>query len=145
MITVKDILDQKGHKAWTISPEARVIEALELMAKKGLGALIVIEKDEIVGIISERDYARKIILMGRQSQDTPVKDIMTREVYGVRYDTTAEECIALMTDKHIRHLPVCLEGKLAGVISIGDVVKAIIGQQMVTIKNLENYIMGKYQ
>jgi CBS domain-containing protein len=145
MITVKDILDQKGHKAWTISPEAKVIEALELMAKKGLGALVVIEKDEIVGIISERDYARKIILMGRQSQDTPVKAIMTREVYGVHYDTTAEECIALMTDKHIRHLPVCLEGKLAGIISIGDVVKAIIGQQMVTIKNLEDYIMGKYQ
>lgn len=145
MITVKDILDQKGHTAWTISPEAKVLEALELMAKKGLGALIVLDKDEIAGIISERDYARKIILMGRQSQDTPVKDIMTREVYGVHYDTTADECMALMTDKHIRHLPVCRDGKLAGVISIGDVVKAIIGDQQVKIENLENYIMGKYQ
>jgi len=145
MIMVKDILDQKGHTAWTIGPEATVLEALELMAKKGLGALIVTDKDEVVGIMSERDYARKIILMGRQSQDTPVKDIMTKEVYGVHYDTTAEECMALMTDKHIRHLPVCTEGKLAGVISIGDVVKAIIGQQKVTIENLENYIMGKYQ
>lgn len=145
MITVKDILDQKGHTAWTISPEAKVLEALELMAKKGLGALIVLDKDEVVGIMSERDYARKIILMGRQSQDTPVKDIMTREVYGVHDDTTAEECMALMTDKHIRHLPVCREGKLAGVISIGDVVKAIIGDQQVKIENLENYIMGKYQ
>ena len=145
MITVKDILDQKGHTAWTITPEAKVLEALELMAKKGLGALIVLDKDEVVGIMSERDYARKIILMGRQSQDTPVKDIMTREVYGVHDDTTAEECMALMTDKHIRHLPVCREGKLAGVISIGDVVKAIIGDQQVKIENLENYIMGKYQ
>jgi signal-transduction protein with cAMP-binding, CBS, and nucleotidyltransferase domain len=146
MITVKDMLDQKGHNAWTIGPDAKVLEALELMAKKGLGALIVVEKDEeVVGILSERDYARKIILMGRHSEDTPVKDIMTREVYGVHFDTTAEECMALMTDKHIRHLPVCKDGKLAGVISIGDVVKAIITQQKVTIENLENYIMGKYQ
>jgi CBS domain-containing protein len=145
MITVKDILDQKGHTAWTIEPDANVFEALELMAKKGLGALIVVDKDEIVGVISERDYARKIILMGRHSQDTPVTDIMTKEVYGVHYETTAEECMALMTDKHIRHLPVCKEGRLAGVISIGDVVKAIITEQKVKIENLENYIMGKYQ
>jgi signal-transduction protein with cAMP-binding, CBS, and nucleotidyltransferase domain len=146
MITVKDMLDQKGHTAWTIGPEAKVFEALELMAKKGLGALIVVDKEaEVIGIISERDYARKIILMGRQSQDTPVKDIMTREVFGVHHDTTAEECMALMTDKHIRHLPVCKDGKLAGVISIGDVVKAIMTEQKVKIENLENYIMGKYQ
>lgn len=145
MITVKDILDQKGTKAWTIGPEAKVFEALELMAKKGLGALIVLEGDEIVGIVSERDYARKIILMGRHSRETLVKDIMTREVYGVQYGTSAEECMALMTDKHIRHLPVCLEGNLAGIISIGDVVKAIITDQKVKIENLENYIMGKYQ
>jgi len=146
MITVKDMLDQKGHNAWTIGPEAKVLEALDLMAKKGLGALIVVEKDEeVVGILSERDYARKIILMGRHSEDTPVKDIMTKEVYGVHFETTADECMALMTDKHIRHLPVCKDGKLAGVISIGDVVKAVIGQQKVTIENLENYIMGKYQ
>jgi len=145
MITVKEILDQKGHTAWTISPEATVLEALELMSKKGLGALVVLEKDEVAGIMSERDYARKIILMGRQSQDTPVRDIMTREVYGVHLETTADECMVLMTDKHIRHLPVCKDGKLAGIISIGDVVKAIMTQQKVTIENLENYIMGKYQ
>jgi CBS domain-containing protein len=146
MITVKDMLDQKGHTAWTIGPEAKVLEALQLMAKKGLGALIVVDKDgEIAGIISERDYARKIILMGRHSQDTLVKDIMTREVFGVHYETTAEECMALMTDKHIRHLPVCKEGHLAGIISIGDVVKALITDQKVKIENLENYIMGKYQ
>ena len=146
MITVKDILDQKGHNAWTIGPEAKVFEALGLMAKKGIGALVVVDKDEeVIGILSERDYARKIILMGRQSQDTPVKDIMTKEVYGVHYETTAQECMALMTDKHFRHLPVCKDGKLAGIISIGDVVKAIMTEQKVTIENLENYIMGKYQ
>ncbi len=145
MITVKDMLDQKGHTAWTIGPDAKVFEALELMAKKGTGALIVVDKDdEVIGILSERDYARKIVLMGRDSHDTPVKDIMTKEVYGVHYDTTAQECMALMTDKHFRHLPVCKDGKLAGVISIGDVVKAVITEQKVTIENLENYIMGKY-
>ncbi|HPW17338.1 MAG TPA: CBS domain-containing protein [Candidatus Aminicenantes bacterium] len=146
MITVKDMLDQKGHKAWTIGPEASVYEALELMAKKGVGALVVVDKnDKIAGMLSERDYARKIVLMGRLSQDTPVKDIMTREVYGVNFGTTAEECMALMTDKHIRHLPVCETNRLAGVVSIGDVVKAIITDQKVKIENLENYIMGKYQ
>ncbi len=146
MITVKDMLDQKGHKAWTIGPEAKVFEALDLMAKKGIGALIIVDSgEEVVGIISERDYARKIVLMGRLSHDTPVKDIMTKEVYGVHYETTSEECMALMTDKHFRHLPVCKDGKLVGVISIGDVVKAIMTDQKVTIENLENYIMGKYQ
>lgn len=145
MITVKDILDHKGRTAWTIGPEARVSEALELMAKKGVGALVVLDRDEIAGIMSERDYARKIMLMGRQSQDTAVRDIMTKEVYGVHDETTAEECMALMTDKHIRHLPVCKDGRLAGVISIGDVVKAVITDQKIKIENLENYIMGKYQ
>jgi CBS domain-containing protein len=146
MLTVKDMLDRKGHTAWTIGPDAKVIDALELMAKKGVGALIVVDKDdEVIGVLSERDYARKIILMGRHSQDTPVEDIMTKEVYGVHLETTADECMALMTDKHFRHLPVCKEGKLAGIISIGDVVKAIITDQKVTIENLENYIMGKYQ
>jgi len=145
MITVKDILSEKGLKVWTISPDAKVLDALNLMAEKGLGALVVFDQDDIVGIISERDYARKVILKGRHSQDTKIRDIMTAPVYGVHLETTADECMALMTDKHIRHLPVCKDGKLAGVISIGDVVKAIIGQQKVTIENLENYIMGKYQ
>jgi signal-transduction protein with cAMP-binding, CBS, and nucleotidyltransferase domain len=145
MITVKDILSEKGLKVWTISPDAKVLDALNLMAEKGLGALVVFDQDDIVGIISERDYARKVILKGRHSHDTKVRDIMTAPVYGVHLETTADECMALMTDKHIRHLPVCKDGKLAGVISIGDVVKAIIGQQKVTIENLENYIMGKYQ
>jgi len=145
MITVKQILDEKGHAAWTIAPGAKVLEALKLMAEKGIGALVVVEGGEIVGILSERDYARKIVLMGRQSQDTPVRDIMTTQIYGVHHDTTADECMALMTDKRIRHLPVCKDGKLVGIVSIGDVVKAVITQQKVTIENLENYIMGKYQ
>jgi predicted transcriptional regulator len=145
MITVKDILSEKGLQVWTISPDDKVLDALTLMAAKGVGALIVFEKDDVVGIVSERDYARKVILKGRQSQDTTARDIMTAPVYGVHFETTADECMALMTDKHIRHLPVCKDGKLAGIISIGDVVKAIIGQQKVTIENLENYIMGKYQ
>jgi CBS domain-containing protein len=145
MITVKQILDEKGYKVWTISPEAKVLDALKMMADRGVGALIVSEKDDIVGIMSERDYARKIVLMGRHSQDTAVRDIMSTHVYGVHLDSTAEECMALMTDKHIRHLPVCKDEKLAGIISIGDVVKAIMTQQKVTIENLENYIMGKYQ
>jgi CBS domain-containing protein len=145
MITVKDILSEKGLKVWTISPDAKVLDALNLMAEKGLGALIVFDQDEVVGILSERDYARKVILKGRHSQDTKIRDIMTTPVYGVQFETTADECMALMTDKHIRHLPVRDDGKLVGIISIGDVVKAIIGQQKVTIENLENYIMGKYQ
>ena len=145
MITVKQILDEKGSKVWTIPPQAKVFDALKLMSEKGVGALIVMEDDDVVGILSERDYARKIVLLGRHSQDTPVRDIMTTQVYGVHLDTTADECMALMTDKRIRHLPVCKDGKLTGVISIGDVVKAIIGHQKGTIENLENYIMGKYQ
>jgi CBS domain-containing protein len=145
MITVKDILSEKGSKVWTVSPEAKVLDALKMMAERGVGALIVFKDDDVVGIISERDYARKVILMGRHSQDTKVSDIMTSPVYGVHLDTHADECMALMTDKHIRHLPVCKDGQLVGVVSIGDVVKAIMGQQKVTIENLENYIMGKYQ
>ena len=145
MITVKQILDEKGYQAWTIAPDAKVIDALKLMADKGIGALVVVEKGDVVGIMSERDYARKIILKGRNSEETPVRDIMTSQVYGVHFETSAEECMALMTDKHIRHLPVCKEGELSGVISIGDVVKAVITQQKFTIENLENYIMGKYQ
>ena len=145
MITVKQILDEKGYKVWTISPEAKVIDALKMMADRGVGGLIVYDKDDVVGIMSERDYARKIVLMGRHSQDTAVREIMSSHIYGVQLDSTAEECMALMTDKHIRHLPVCKDEKLAGIISIGDVVKAIMTQQKVTIENLENYIMGKYQ
>jgi CBS domain-containing protein len=145
MCLVKTILEEKGNHVYTIPPEAKVIDALQVMAEKNVGALFVTDNDDIIGIISERDYARKVILKGLQSQDTPVRSIMTTKLYSVHTDTTAEECMALMTEKHIRHLPVKDGGKVAGVISIGDVVKAIITEQKVTIENLENYIMGKYQ
>jgi CBS domain-containing protein len=145
MIAVKSILDKKGWGAWTISPDAKVIDALRIMAEKNVGALVVIEKDDIVGIISERDYARKIILKGLQSNDIPVRDIMTAQVYHVHPDTTAEQCMALITEKHIRHLPVRSQGKLAGMISIGDIVKAITADQKMTIENLEDFVVDKNQ
>jgi CBS domain-containing protein len=105
----------------------------------------VVENDQVVGIVSERDYARKVVLKGKTSLDTPVRDIMTPQVYFVNPDCTAEECMALMTEKRVRHLPVIENNKLVGVISIGDVVKSIISSQKVTIEHLQNYIMGKYQ
>ena len=145
MITVKQILAEKGSQVWTISQDANVFSALKLMAEKGVGALIVLENDRCVGMMSERDYARKIALLGKQSQDTPVRDIMSTKIYVVGPETTAEECMALMTDKRIRHLPVFRDDKLVGIVSIGDVVKAVIDEQKFTIKNLENYIIGKYQ
>jgi CBS domain-containing protein len=145
MITVKQILDEKGREVWTIGPDAKVFDALKLMAEKGVGALVVVENARIAGILSERDYARKIALKGRFSQDTAIRDIMTTQVYGVHPSATAEECLALMTDRRIRHLPVLEKDKLAGIVSIGDVVKAVISAQKVTIQQMENYIMGKYQ
>jgi CBS domain-containing protein len=145
MITVSQILKDKGREVWTIAPEARVFDALKLMAEKSVGALLVVEKDRVVGIISERDYARKVILKGKFSANIPVREIMTPHIFGVHPDTKAEECLALMTDKHIRHLPVFDKDRLVGVISIGDVVKAVISQQKVLITHLENYISGKYQ
>ena len=145
MITVKQVLDDKGYQVWSIAPNASVFDALKLMADKGIGALMVMENDDVIGIISERDYARKVVLHGKLSKDTPVRDIMTTQLFGVHLDTTADECMALMTDKRIRHLPVCKEGELVGVVSIGDIVKAIMDEQKVTINHLENYIMGKYQ
>jgi CBS domain-containing protein len=140
MILVKDILGKKGRETWTISPEAKVIEALRVMAEKNVGALVVMESNDIVGIISERDYARKIILKGLQSNDTPVRDIMTTQVYHVHPDTTAEQCLSLITDKHIRHLPVTEQGRLVGLVSIGDIVKAMTSDWQMTIENLENFI-----
>ncbi len=145
MVTVAEILKQKGRNVWTISPEAKVIEALKLMAEKEIGALLVVEGSRLVGIMSERDYARKIMLLGKCSLDTPVRDIMTTNVYAVHNDTRAEECMALMTDKRIRHLPVFDKDQLVGVVSIGDIVKTIMTEQKITIGHLQNYIMGKYE
>jgi CBS domain-containing protein len=144
MHTVKDMLKEKGSQVWTISPEAKVIDALKLMADKKIGALAVLYKNQVVGILSERDYARKVILKGKSSLDTPVKEIMTCQVYCVGLETPAEECMALMTKKRIRHLPVIDKGKLAGLISIGDVVKSVISEHKITIGHLQDYIQGKY-
>jgi len=144
MHTVKDMLKEKGSNVWTISPEAKVIDALKLMADKKIGALAVMYKNQVVGILSERDYARKVILKGKSSLDTPVKEIMTCQVYCVGLETPAEECMALMTQKRIRHLPVIDKGKLAGLISIGDVVKSVISEHKITIGHLQDYIQGKY-
>lgn len=140
--TVRELLAGKGHDVWSIEPDASVYEALALMADKGIGALVVISDNAPVGLISERDYARKLVLEGRNSRDTPVRDVMTRRVFGVGPDQTIEECMALMTDKRIRHLPVMVGTELIGVVSIGDLVKAIIAQQQFIIEQLENYISG---
>ncbi len=142
MKTVKDILEAKGQDVWSIGPDSPVFEALQVMADKNIGALVVVEGEDIVGIISERDYARKVILMGKSSKDIPVRDIMTPKVIHVRQDQSIEECMTLMSGKHIRHLPVLEDDKLAGVISIGDVVKAIIANDKFLIGQLENYIKG---
>jgi len=144
MFSVKQILEKKGRDIWVISPQARVYDALKLMSEKNIGALIVVDKGRVAGVISERDYARRVILEGKSSKDARVEQIMTPHVYGVHPETTTEECMALMTDKHIRHLPVIANDRLLGVVSIGDIVKAIISEQEVTIEHLKNYIMGKY-
>lgn len=143
MKTVNELLRTKGGNVWSIGPDATVYEALAVMAEKDVGALLVLDKaGQLVGVLSERDYARKIVLKGKTSRETLVREIMTEKVLGVRPDQTIEECMALMTNKRIRHLPVLEEGRLAGVISIGDVVKAIISEQEFVIEQLENYITG---
>ncbi len=142
MTTVNQILQTKGHEVLSVSPDTLVYDALKLMAEKNVGALLVIEGDKLRGIFSERDYARKVILHGKSSKEIPVKEIMSADVFTIRPQQSIEECMALMTNKRIRHLPVIEENKLVGLISIGDVVKAIISEQEFTIKQLENYITG---
>jgi len=142
--TVEQMLMQKGRDVWTISPNATVMEALKLMAEKNVGALVVTHDDEVVGIISERDYARKVVLRNKASINTKVKEIMTDKVYYVGPKTTAEECMTLTVQQNIRHLPVLKNGDLVGMISIGDVVKAVIGEQETELRQLSDYISGKY-
>lgn len=142
MKTVRDILDVKGHNVWRVPFEATVFDALQLMAEKEVGALVVVDGPKPVGIISERDYARKIILLGRTSPTTLVREIMTSHIVYTHPDQPIEECMAIITDKRIRHLPVMEEGKLIGIISIGDLVKTIIAEQKFTIEQLERYITG---
>jgi CBS domain-containing protein len=143
MKSVAQILRSKpDQRVETITPSASVFDAVKLMAEKSIGALLVMEEAQIVGIITERDYARKIVLMGRSSKDTPVRDIMTSPVMYVGPEETNEECMALMTDNRLRHLPVVDQGKLIGLISIGDLVKDIISEQKFIIEQLEHYITG---
>ncbi|MFH1219160.1 MAG: CBS domain-containing protein [Candidatus Eisenbacteria bacterium] len=139
-VMVSDILEKKGRSVTSIPPQASVYEALKLMADKGIGALVVIDGEQVVGMFSERDYARKIVLQGRWSKETPVADVMTRSVFYVPTWRTLEECMALMTEKRVRHLPVLEEGRLVGLVSIGDVVRAIIADQQFAIQQLEAYV-----
>ncbi len=140
MRTVRDVLRAKGSAVWAAEPDDTVYHALTVMAAKNIGALIVREGESVVGIFSERDYARQVVLKGKASKDTPLRDVMTSRVVFVRPEQSIEECMALMTDKHIRHLPVLDEAKLAGILSIGDVVKAVISEKEFLISQLENYI-----
>jgi CBS domain-containing protein len=142
MKTVNHVLQAKGRQIWSIAPDASVFDALRLMADKEVGALLVLETGKLVGIVSERDYARKVILKGKSSLDTPVREIMTPKVICVRPQQTIQECMALMTDKRIRHLPVLDDDKVIGVVSIGDLVKAVIEEKDFMIQQLENYITG---
>lgn len=139
---VSQILQTKGSQTWTVSPNATVYDALSIMAEKDIGALVVVENSDVVGIFSERDYARKVILRGKSSKNTKISEIMTENVLCVSPDQTVEKCMALMTEKRIRHLPVLESEQLVGVISIGDVVKTIITDQQTIINHLEDYIQS---
>ena len=142
MTTIQHVLDTKGHDVLTVQPDDTVFHALELMASKNVGAVIVTENDAPVGIFTERDYARNVILKGRSSSNTPIRDIMVSEVIFVKPEQTVDECMAIMSGKRFRHLPVMQGGKLAGIVSIGDLVKTIIDEQKFTIEQLQGYIGG---
>jgi CBS domain-containing protein len=142
MVRVKQLLARKGHEVWSVDVEEPVLEAIQLMADKHVGALPVTRNGELAGVISERDYARKVILLGRSSAETPVWQIMSSPVVTVSPDEDVRQCMALMTDKRIRHLPVVEGGRMVGVISIGDLVRAVIEEQEQTIEQLERFIVG---
>jgi len=140
MTTVRQLLDRKDRAVFSVGPEAPVLEAIRAMAEYHVGALLVMTGEVLAGIVSERDYARKVILRGRSSSDTPVRDIMTSPVFTVSSDTSVEQCMQLVTDKRVRHLPVVDAGRVIGMVSIGDLVKAVIAEQQQQIQQLESYI-----
>lgn len=142
MESIAILLEHKGAEVWTVAPEVVVFDALALMAEKEVGALPVLREEKLVGIVSERDYARKIILQGRSSRETTVAEVMTERVAFVRPEQSVDECMALMTDKRVRHMPVIDSGRLVGIVSLGDLAKAIISEQQFVIEQLENYIHG---
>jgi CBS domain-containing protein len=142
MKAVRDILNAKGREMWSVKPDDTVYQAVELMAEKSVGALLVMEGEKLVGIVTERDYARKIILEGKSSRDSAVREVMTRKILCVTPERTVDECMALMTDKRIRHLPVIEQKRVVGVVSIGDLVKTMISEQQILIDQLQNYISG---
>lgn len=143
MTTVRDLLRVKGNVVWSVPPDTTVFETLELMSDRNIGAVLVMEGSALIGIVSERDYARKVEMEGRSARDTTVREIMTRRVLTVQPDQTVADCMALMTEHRLRHLPVMQNDRLLGLISIGDVVKAIISEQEFVIGQLETYIMGR--
>ena len=142
MKRIQTLLKKKGYDVWSIAPDASVYEAIHLMAEKSVGALIVMDGPSLVGVISERDYARKIILEGRSSEDTKISEIMSAEVITTGPDNSIEECMKIMTDRRIRHLPVLSGDKVLGVISLGDLVEYIIAEQRFVIEQMERYISG---
>jgi len=142
MTTVRQVLDQKGRKIWSIHPDATVFDAIAKMAEKDIGSLVVMDRDELVGIITERHYSRNVVLKGKTSPTTPVRDIMERHVVIARPEQSVDQCMALMSDKRVRHLPVFEGKKPIGIVSIGDLVKSIIGDQKFMIDQLEHYIHG---
>jgi CBS domain-containing protein len=142
MKLVKHLLVSKGIEVWSVNSDDSVLNAIKMMAAKKVGALLVIDGEQLAGIVSERDYARKVILEGKSSEKTPVKEIMSKDVICTMPDHSVHECMEMMTEKHIRHLPVLEAGKVVGMISIGDLVKAIIAEQQFEIEQLSNYISG---
>jgi CBS domain-containing protein len=142
MATAKDVLTQKPRALYAIEPDEPVLEAIQMMAEHSIGALLVMKANELVGIVSERDYARKVILLGRSSSDTPVWQIMSSPVLTVTPETTVSHCMQTMTDRRVRHLPVTEGGRVLGVLSIGDLVRAVLEEQRRTIDDLEHYIRG---
>jgi CBS domain-containing protein len=140
MTTVRQLLDRKGRKTWSVHPDATVFDAIAEMAEKNIGSLVVMEDGEFIGIITERDYARNVVLKGKTSPATPVRDIMETKVVNARPEESVEQCMALMSEKRVRHLPVFEGRKLIGIVSIGDLVKSTIGDQKFLIDQLEHYI-----
>jgi len=142
MKLVQQLLDRKGDEIISITRDASVFDAIKLMADRGVGSLLVMDGDELKGIVTERDYARKVIIKGRSSESTPVADIMTTDLVTASLTQSVNDCMTLMSERRIRHLPVLVDGKVAGMISIGDLVQAIISDQQEEIEQLESYISG---